>query len=288
MTRWNTDALASTEWLQRHLDAPDVRVVDASYYLPTEDVDARAEFEKQHIPGAVFFDIDEIADSDSDLPHMLPSPEKFSSKVRKLGLGDGSRIVVYDQRGLFSAPRVWWMFRAFGHSDVAVLDGGLPKWLAESRPTENGAAQRQDERHFTARLDHTQVRDRRHLVRNLERQKEQVLDARAANRFAGEVPEPRPELRAGHIPGSLNLPFTDLIDPETKTLKSPEELARIFRERGVDPKKPVVTSCGSGVTAAVLSLALYITGHRDVALYDGSWTDWGREDAGTPIETGQD
>jgi len=287
MTRWNTDALVSTKWLHEHLNAPDVRIVDASYYLPAEGVDARAEFDKQHIPGAVFFDIDEIADADSDLPHMLPAPEKFSSKVRKLGLGDGSRIVVYDQRGIFSAPRAWWMFRVFGHRDVAVLDGGLPKWLAENLPTEDGPPRKTEERHFTARLDNTMVRERRHLLRNLERRREQVLDARGAGRFAGDDPEPRGDLRSGHIPGSLNLPFTDLVDPDSKTMKPPEELARIFEARGVDPKTPVVTSCGSGVTAAVLTLGLHITGHRDLALYDGSWADWGRADADTPVETGK-
>lgn len=287
MARWNTDALVGTEWLHAHLEAPDLRVVDASYYMPHEGVDPRAEFEKQHIPGAVFFDIDDIADADSDLPHMLPAPEKFSAKVRKLGLGDGTRIVVYDQRGIFSAPRAWWMFRVFGHRDVAVLDGGLPKWLAESRPCEDGPARRVEERHFSARLDHTMVRERRHLLRNLERRREQVLDARSAGRFAGDESEPRPELRSGHIPDSLNLPFTDLIDLESKTLKPPEELARIFEDAGIDPNRPLVTSCGSGVTAAVLSLGLHVTGHRDVALYDGSWADWGRADLDTPVETGR-
>jgi thiosulfate/3-mercaptopyruvate sulfurtransferase len=287
MTTWNTDALASTEWLYEHLKAPDVRIVDASYYMPAEGIDARERFREQHIPGAVFFDIDEIADSDSDLPHMLPAPEKFSAKVRRLGLGDGSRIVVYDQRGLYSAPRVWWMFRAFGHRDVAVLDGGLPKWLAEGKPTEDGESRPTGERHFTARFDHTMVRERRQILRNLEKKREQVVDVRAPERFAGEVAEPREGLRAGHIPNSLNLPFTDLVDPESQTLRPPEQLEQRLQEAGIDPKKPVVTSCGSGVTAAVLSLALHVTGHRDIALYDGSWADWGREDADTPVETGR-
>jgi thiosulfate/3-mercaptopyruvate sulfurtransferase len=191
MTRTNPDALASTDWLHEHLSAPDVRIVDASYYLPNEGMDARAEFEKQHIPGAVFFDIDEIADTESDLPHMMPPPEKFSAKVRKLGLGDGSRIVVYDQRGIFSAPRVWWMFRAMGHRDVAVLDGGLPKWLAENKPVEDGTGRAGEERHFTARFDNTMLRDREQVSREVTRQKEQIIDVRAPERFAGEVEEPR-------------------------------------------------------------------------------------------------
>lgn len=287
MTRTNPDALASTDWLHEHLSAPDVRIVDASYYLPNEGMDARAEFEKQHIPGAVFFDIDEIADTESDLPHMMPPPEKFSAKVRKLGLGDGSRIVVYDQRGIFSAPRVWWMFRAMGHRDVAVLDGGLPKWLAENKPVEDGTGRAGEERHFTARFDNTMLRDREQVSREVTRQKEQIIDVRAPERFAGEVEEPRQGLRAGHIPGSRNLPFPEVLSRDTQTLKSPEELQRLLSEAGIDPKRPVVTSCGSGVTAAVLNLALHVAGYRDIALYDGSWADWGRDELDTPVETGR-
>ena len=287
MTRTNPDALASTDWLHEHLRAPDVRIVDASYYLPSEGIDARAEFQKQHIPGAVFFDIDEIADSASELPHMMPPPEKFSAKVRKLGLGDGSRIVVYDQRGIFSAPRVWWMFRAMGHTDVAVLDGGLPKWLDESKPVEDGHGRAGEERHFTARFDNTMLRDRQQVSREVTRQKEQIVDVRTAERYAGEAAEPREGLRAGHIPGSLNLPFTQLLNADGRTMKAPEDLQRLLGEAGIDPKRPVVTSCGSGVTAAVLNLAMHVAGYRDVALYDGSWTDWGREELDMPVETGR-
>jgi len=284
MSELRSDALVSTEWLADHLHAPDVRVVDGSYYLPHEGLDPRAEYEVQHIPGAVFFDIDEIADTASPLPHMLPPPEKFSSRVRKLGLGDGVRIVVYDQRGIMSAPRVWWTFRFFGHEDVAVLDGGLPKWLHENRPVEEGPV-RVGERHFTPRVNSLMPRDREQMHANQERRREQVLDARSAGRFAGNDPEPRAGLRGGHIPGSLSLPFTDLLERETQTMLPPEQLRERFTAAGVDMARPVVTTCGSGITAAVLALGLHLAGHDDVALYDGSWTDWGQP-GDTPVETG--
>lgn len=284
MPEFNSDAVVSTEWLAEHLAAPDVHVVDASYYLPHEGLNPRQEFELQHIPGAVFFDIDEIADSASDLPHMLPAPEKFSSRVRKLGLGDGVRLVIYDQRGLFSAPRVWWTFRHFGHDDVAVLDGGLPKWLAEGRPVEDGPAH-PVERHFTARTNSFMLRDKGQLRANLESRRDQVLDARGRGRFDGSEPELWPGRRQGHIPGSLNLPYTDLIEPETQTLRSTEELRSLFAAAGLDMKRPVVTTCGSGITAAILALGLHIAGHRDVALYDGSWSEWGLP-GDTPVATG--
>jgi thiosulfate/3-mercaptopyruvate sulfurtransferase len=232
----------------------------------------------------VFFDIDEIADGTSPLPHMLPPPEKFSSRVRKLGLGDGVRIVVYDQRGLFSAARVWWTFRAFGHGDVAVLDGGLPKWLSEGRPVEDSTVS-PGERHFTARMDSFKVRDKAQLTANLSSGREQVLDARSRGRFEGRDPEPRESLRSGHIPGSLNLPFTDLLDRQTQTLLPPEALAARFAAAGIDMARPVVTTCGSGVTAAVLALGLHIVGHKDVAVYDGSWAEWGLP-GDTPVATG--
>ncbi len=279
--------LVSTAWLAEHLGAPDVRVVDATYYLPVEAKTGHEEYLANHIPGAVFFDIDEIADSDSALPHMLPAPEKFSSKVRKLGLGDGVRIVVYDSRGVFSAPRVWWMFRLFGHSDVVVLDGGLPKWLAEGRATEEGSVTLR-ERHFTARMNSLMVRDLGQMQANLKSGREQVLDARDATRFAGEGEELWPGRRNGHIPGSRNLPFPQLFQQDG-SLKPRADLAARFEEAGIDPKKPIVTSCGSGVTAAVLALGLEIVGAKDVALYDGSWAEWGlpeEEGKERPIETG--
>ena len=284
MTDPRTESLVGTGWLAEHLEAPDVRIVDASYYLPHEGLDPRAEFEAHHIPGAVFFDIDEIADTTSDLPHMIPPPEKFSARVRKLGLGDGVRIVVYDQRGIFSAPRVWWTFRLFGHEDVAVLDGGLPKWLAEGRPVEDGPAD-PSERHFTARTNSFMVRDLDQMVKNLEKGREQVLDARSRARFEGSEAEPRPGLRPGHIPNSRCLPLTELLDPRTQTMLPAKELCRRFEAAGIDMRRPVVTTCGSGVTAAVLALGLSIAGHKDVAVYDGSWAEWGQP-GDTPVATG--
>ncbi len=284
MTDPRTESLVGTGWLAEHLEAPDVRIVDASYYLPHEGLDPRTEFEAHHIPGAVFFDIDEIADTTSDLPHMIPPPEKFSARVRKLGLGDGVRIVVYDQRGIFSAPRVWWTFRLFGHEDVAVLDGGLPKWLAEGRPVEDGPAD-PSERHFTARTNSFMVRDLDQMVKNLEKGREQVLDARSRARFEGSEAEPRPGLRPGHIPNSRCLPLTELLDPRTQTMLPAKELCRRFEAAGIDMHRPVVTTCGSGVTAAVLALGLSIAGHKDVAVYDGSWAEWGQP-GDTPVATG--
>ncbi len=285
MTDFASDALVDTGWLAEHLEAPDVRVVDASYYLPHEGLDPRAEYHAHHLPGAVFFDIDEIADTDSPLPHMLPAPEKFSSRVRKLGLGDGLRIVVYDQRGIWSAPRVWWAFRLFGHEDVAVLDGGLPKWLSEGRPVAEGPVQA-EARHFTARMNTLMVRDKAQLLANLETGREQVLDARPRGRFTGDQPEPRPGLRGGHIPGSLTLPFVELLDPGSQTMVPPEQLKARFLDAGLDLSRPVVTTCGSGITAAVLNLGLHLLGHRRTALYDGSWAEWGLPDGDTPVETG--
>ncbi len=276
-------SLVSTNWLAEHIDAPDVRVVDASYYLPHEGLDPRAEYEDQHIPGAVFFDIDEIADTSSSLPHMLPPPEKFASRVRRLGLGDGNRIVVYDQRGIMSAPRVWWTFKIFGHDDVAVLDGGLPKWRHEGRPLSD-APPTPAERHFTPRFNTFLIREKDQLMSNLKSQREQVLDARSQGRFAGTAPEPREGLRSGHIPQSLNLPFTDLIEPTSQTFKPRDELRNLFSKAGLDPKRPVVTTCGSGITAAVLALALELTGHRDYSVYDGSWSEWGLAGE-TPVDT---
>ena len=284
MSYANPDALVSTEWLAEHLSAPDVHVVDASWYLPAMNRDPKAEYGEAHIPGAVYFDIDEIADTNNPLPHMLPSPEKFSSRVRKLGLGDGVRIVIYDGMGLFSAARVWWMFRYFGHDDVAVLDGGLPKWRAEGRPLESLDPMPRD-RHFTARVNGLLLREFDQVKANVGSSREQVLDARSAGRFTGAEPEPRAGLKSGRIPGSLNLPFNELVDANTGTMKPADALRQAYEAAGIDFNRPVITSCGSGVTASALTLGLYLLGHRDVSVYDGSWSEWGgREDA--PIETG--
>jgi thiosulfate/3-mercaptopyruvate sulfurtransferase len=277
------DPLVSTDWLAQHLEAPDIRLVDASWYLPAEDRDAKAEYAAAHIAGAVFFDIDEIAADDTDLPHMLPSAVKFSSRVRKLGLGDGARIVVYDGWGVRSAARVWWTFRAMGHEDVVVLDGGLPKWIAEGRPVTDRPPDVR-ERHFSLRVAHDLVRDRTQILRNLDSHREQIVDARPAARFRGEEPEPRPGLKAGHMPGAFSVPMSELIAPDG-TMKSKAALAEVFAAAGVDIKRPVVTSCGSGITACVLALGLARLGRWRTAVYDGSWAEWGATE-GCPVVTG--
>lgn len=278
------DPLVSTAWLAEHLSAPDVRVVDGSWHLPTENRDARAEYRQAHIPGAVFFDIDEICDETNPLPHMLPHPVKFSSRMRKLGLGDGSRIVVYDTKGLFSAARVWWMLRVMGHEDVVVLDGGLPKWISEGRPIEDLPPPPR-ERHFTVRFDSNLIRTLDEVRRDVETGKEQVLDVRPAARFAGQAPEPRPGVRSGHIPGSKNLPWETLLSPDGALLPA-EKLAAKLAEAGIDIDKPVVATCGSGVSAGILALAMARLGRWRTPVYDGGWAEWGsREDL--PAATGE-
>jgi thiosulfate/3-mercaptopyruvate sulfurtransferase len=284
MTYAHTEALISTEALAEALGAPDLRVVDATYHLPSLKRDARAEYLAEHIPGAAFFDIDAIADTSNPLPHMLPSPENFAAAMRALGIGDGDRVVVYDSYGLMSAPRAWWTVRAFGHHRVAVLDGGLPKWKREGRPLEAGPAT-PPARRFTPRFDAGFVRSKAQLLANLATRAEQVLDARAAGRFQGTQPEPRAGLRSGHIPGSRNLPYTRLADPAELTVLPAAELRDRFREAGIDLSQPVVTSCGSGVTACALAFGLHLLGNERVAVYDGSWAEWGLP-GDTPVETG--
>jgi thiosulfate/3-mercaptopyruvate sulfurtransferase len=278
------EALASTEWLAEHLDDPHIRIIDSSFKLPGISPTAREDYDRGHIPGAVFFDIDDIAEPGTSPPHMIPSPELFAQKIGALGIGDDDRVIVYDSAGLSSAGRAWWMLRLFGHHDVALLDGGLPKWKAEGRPLET-VPPTPPRRHFTARFDGALVRDKRALQDNLATRREQVVDARAAGRFEGTAEETRPGLRRGHIPGSRNLPYDRVTDPQTHRMRDADELARLFREARVALDRPIVTSCGSGVTACALAFALHLIGHPDAAVYDGSWSEWGLP-GDTPVETG--
>jgi thiosulfate/3-mercaptopyruvate sulfurtransferase len=278
------DALVSTDWLAAHLGDPHLRVVDASFKLPGITPTARQDYDRGHIPSAVFFDIDDIAEPGTSLPHMVPSPELFAEKMAALGIGDDDRVIIYDSAGLSSAGRAWWMLRLFGHHDAAILDGGLPKWKAEGRPLDT-AAPSPPRRRFTARLDPSLLRDKRAVLDNLSTRREQVVDARAASRFDGTAEEPRPGMRRGHIPGSRNLPYDRITDPNTKQLRSAEELTELFRSAGVELDRPVVTSCGSGVTACALAFALHLIGHPGAAVYDGSWSEWGLP-GDTPVETG--
>jgi thiosulfate/3-mercaptopyruvate sulfurtransferase len=274
-----SDTIVSTEWLASHLK--DVKVVDASWYMPADKRDAKAEFEAAHIPGAVFYDLDALSDPSSGLPHTLTAPATFARDIGALGIGDNDMVVVYDGTGLFSSPRVWWMLRVMGHDRVAVLDGGLPKWKAEGRALESGPAAPKPAR-FTARPIAGQVRDYDYVKSHLGQT--QILDARSASRFTAEEKEPRPGLRSGHMPGATNVHYKAVQNADG-TLKSDDELKRLFAEKGVDLRAPIVTSCGSGVSAAVLMLALARLGAPQTSLYDGSWTDWGgRADA--PVETG--
>jgi len=279
-----SDNLVSTAWLHAHLSAPDVVVMDASWYLPAEQRNPRAEYEAEHIPGALFFDLDGISDTESPLPHMLPQPEKFASIMRRMGVGDGHKIVVYDTKGLFSAARAWWMFRVFGHEDVAVLDGGLPKWKAEGRPLEDLLPPPRQPRHFTARLNRLLLRDGDEIARALETGSEQVADARSPSRFRGEEPEPRAGVRPGHMPGARNVHYASLLKADG-TVKEPDQIREVFASAGIDLSKPIATTCGSGVTAAILSLALAEVGIRESGLYDGSWSEWGADEK-RPVEVG--
>ena len=269
-----TDTLVSTEWLAAHLN--DVQVVDISWYLPADQRDPRAEFAAGHIPGAVFYDLDDLSDPASGLPHMLPSPEIFARDISVLGIGDGDMVVAYDGAGLFSAARLWWMLRAMGHDRTAVLDGGLPKWKKEGRALEKGLAHPKPAR-FTSRPLAGQVRDFAQVKSALGNA--QVLDARSQSRFTGAEKEPRPGLRSGHMPGAVNVHYRSVLN-EDGTMKSDAELRKLFAEKGVDLRAPIITSCGSGVSAAILSLALARLGAADTSLYDGSWAEWGgRTDA---------
>jgi thiosulfate/3-mercaptopyruvate sulfurtransferase len=265
--------LVSTDWLAQHLKDPDLRILDASWYLPNAGRDAKAEYAAAHIPGARFFDIDEITDQRSTMPHMAPPPEKFISRLRAMGVGDGHQVVVYDGSGLFSAARVWWTFRLMGKTDIAVLDGGLPKWIAEGHPTEDMPPVIKD-RHITVSRQSQLVKDVTQVAHSAKLGEAVIVDARARARFEGSAPEPRPGLRSGHIPGARNLPYTELLAGDG-TMKPLPALKAAFEAAGVDLSRPIITSCGSGVTAAILSLALERLGHRNHSLYDGSWAEWG-------------
>ena len=276
--------LVSTQWLAAHLKDPDLRVLDASWYLPGSGRDPRADYDAAHIPGARFFDIDDISDHRSDLPHMAPPAEKFMSRMRAMGVGDGHQVVIYDGAGLNSAARVWWLFRLMGQENVAVLDGGFPKWQAEAHPIEDMPPIIRD-RHMTVRVQNHLVRDVTQVSSASKLGDTEIIDARAPGRFSGTEPEPRAGLRGGHIPGSRNLPFQTLLNGDG-TMKDIPTLRAAFEAAGVDLTKPAITTCGSGVTAAILALAMERMGKTDWSLYDGSWTEWGAFPT-VPVATGE-
>lgn len=266
--------LVETDWLAAHLNTPGLVVLDATLALPGRPGDPKQDYLDAHIPGALFFDIEDLSDTASPYPHMLPPPEKFASRMRRMGVGDGMRVVVYDADGFFSAPRAWWMFRVMGCDDVAVLNGGLRKWRAEGRALESDAPPKRTERHFTVRKNAALARDAGDMMRILAHRSAQIVDARSRPRFAGTEPEPRATARRGHIPGSLNIPYKSLVDEETACLKNPVEIEALFTAAGVDLARPVVTTCGSGVTACALAFGLALTGRDFTAVYDGSWAEW--------------
>lgn len=272
----------STDWLAEHLGEADLVVIDGSFFMPDENRNAQAEYLAGHIPGSVFFDIDAIADHTVDLPHMLPQPEAFAAAMRELGISETMRLVVYDAAGLQGVARVWWTLRLFGAKDVKILTGGLPKWKAERRPLESGAVVRAPQ-NFAVRFDPAAVASAADVLKASQSGAAQIVDARAAPRFRGEMPEPRPGLRSGHIPGSLNVPWREVVDKGE--MRAPAEVAAAFARAGVDLSRPIITSCGSGVTAAILLLALETMGKHGIVLYDGSWAEWGgRQDL--PITQG--
>ena len=268
--------IVSTDWLEKHLEAPDIRIIDSSWYFPQEKRNAEQEFLECHIPGASFFDIDKIKDNDSDLPHMLPPSAMFNSTVRKLGIGDGHKVVIYDGLGMRSAARLWWMFKVFGYSDVVVLDGGFPKWVKENRSTTADLTEKEI-RHLTIYEDKSIVADRDDVLRATKLNHCSIIDARSEGRFMGTAPEPRSGLRSGSIENSINVPYETLLN-EDFTFKSKREIIDIFSKKGVVFNNYIITTCGSGVTAAVLYLALDEIGCSKISLYDGSWAEWGKID----------
>lgn len=272
MTTAPSSFFVTTEWLAAHLKEPDLVVVDGSFFMPDENRNAQAEYLAGHIPGAVLFDIDVIADHSTNLPHMLPSVEVFAKAMHDFGISERMRIVVYDASGIQGVARVWWTLRLYGAKDVKILSGGLPKWKAEGRPLESGSVMRQPQS-FKVQFDAAAVASAADVLKASQDGAPQIVDARSAPRFKGEIPEPRPGLRSGHIPGSLNVPYRDVI--ANGEMRSPAEVAAAFTRAGVDLSRPIITSCGSGVTAAILLLALETTGKQGIVLYDGSWTEWG-------------
>jgi thiosulfate/3-mercaptopyruvate sulfurtransferase len=284
MSPFTDDPLVTTDWLSARIDDPKVRIIDASFKLPGVLPLPVDDYLAAHIPGAVYFDVDAIADPNDPLPHMYPNAEQFARDVAALGISSGDTVVAYDSGGWVAAPRAWWMFLSFGYPDVRVLDGGLKKWLREGRPTHSGRVTAKPGK-FQAKFDSSYLRSQQQLVGNLDTHAEQVVDARPRPRFEGTAAEPRAGLRGGHIPGSRSVPYAGLFDAETGAMKPLEELRRIFKDAGVDIAKPIVTTCGSGVSALVLTLALHRLGVRGSGLYDGSWSEWGLPE-GPPIATG--
>lgn len=284
MTTTQKSWLVDTAWLNEQLGDPLLVVFDATWYIPSVKTDARRQYLDEHIPNALFFDIDDICDITTNLPHMLPNPIKFSAKMRRLGVGDGMTIVVYDHLDLFSAARAWWMFRAMGVNDVYVLDGGMKKWTDEDRPVDEYPHRPRIERHFTARINHDLIATRAKVLEAVKTGNAQIVDARPKDRFCGTAPEPRPGVRPGHIPGSISVPRTELLNADG-TMKDEAGIKAVFDAAGVDLSKPIITTCGSGITAAVPFLALSQIGHEALSLYDGSWAEWGA-DHGLPVETG--
>lgn len=278
------DSLVSTQWLADEIGSSDLRIVDASKHLPDTGRNARAEYEAAHIPGAIFMDLEELVDAGAAIENTLPSAAQFASRIQALGLGDGSRIVLYDDSQVKTAARAWFMLRLFGANNVAILDGGIAKWKAEGRPLASGAETLRC-RHFTVWSDQRQVRSKAQVLANIASKAEQVVDARGNPRFTGVMPETRPGLASGHIPGSINVPYTALYNADG-TFKSAAELRTVFTSAGVDLSRPVVTSCGSGVTACVVAFGMHLIGKDDVALYDGSWAEWGADPA-TPKQVGE-
>jgi len=282
MSYTNDNALVDTAWVAAHLDDPKVRIVDASWHLPPTGRNGHDEYREAHIPGAIYFDIDAISDPDTTLPHMMPTAEAFSAAVGGLGIANNHRVIAYDSEGLFSAPRVWWMLRAFGHDNVAVMTGGFRIWKSEGRPVSDEPPT-PSATEFNAQLNTDMVRSLAQMHANMDSGGELVLDARAANRFAGTEPEFRPGVRPGHIPGSGNLPYSEIVDAEAGAFVSSGDLRNAFDTHGATGTQPITTTCGSGLTACILGLGLHLIGRDNWAVYDGSWTEWGGSED-TPIE----